>query len=719
MSLQFLSPIYLLGLLAAGIPVLIHLLTRRQQKHIRFSAVYLLSQSRQRSIRRSTPNRLLLLLLRCLAILCFSLALAHPIFSFTGPQSLLPESPSATVFILDDSFSMSAATKTGGSLFHSAAEKFGTLAKSIRKETSYAVVSGSAEARVWKGWADSGESVGKLISGSVASFQTTSMGRAIAEAVHLLDETSQPEKRIVIFTDLQKNGWTQGDLPEFSSGDSYKIQIVDFSALQAQPNRAAIESVSVDQEFLTNTRIVRVRAETRNLSKTQPLAQLAVSLWTHDKKLSEGMIDLPSQTLVARDFSFPQPGGEPVEGYVEIQEDGLMPDNRRYFTFQPDQTIKVLVVDGDPKTVEHQSESFYVERALNPFSVALSNIEPTVSTLNELPQRTIMDYSVVILCNVRELPLGFEIELERYVLHGGALLVALGDQVDPKYYNEKLGSLLPVTLETILTVPPDQDAFHFALEESGHRALNVFTGQPLLEMRDIQFHSIYDVKPREDAASSIPMRFSNGSPALVESDLGKGKILLFTSSLDRDWNNFPIQPTFLPWLQRWVKYSAHSLESLSHQDLLVSQPLKRWQEGLPGTTLFVQMPGGKIVRPPQSTDEILFRDTTHPGVYRVYQMAKEENPGAQEPVETVVPALPEGTELAGTFTVNVDTGESDPEKIPLAEIQKLLGNLDVELIPVDELDKSTAPQEGFPFTTPLLLLVSGFLFWEGFLVRRE
>ena len=64
MSLNFLSPIFLLGLLGIAIPILIHLMTRRQQKHIRFSAVYLLFQSQKRSVKKSTPNRLLLLLIR-------------------------------------------------------------------------------------------------------------------------------------------------------------------------------------------------------------------------------------------------------------------------------------------------------------------------------------------------------------------------------------------------------------------------------------------------------------------------------------------------------------------------------------------------------------------------------------------------------------------------------------------------------------------------------
>ena len=107
MNLQFLSPWFLLGGLGITLPILVHLLTRRHQTRIRFSALYLLEQAQKRSIRRAQPNRLLLLLFRCLGILFLSLALANPIFSFGGPEEFLPSKPSANVLILDNSYSMS------------------------------------------------------------------------------------------------------------------------------------------------------------------------------------------------------------------------------------------------------------------------------------------------------------------------------------------------------------------------------------------------------------------------------------------------------------------------------------------------------------------------------------------------------------------------------------------------------------------------------------
>ena len=113
MNISFLSPVFLLGLLGISVPILIHLLTRRQQKQIRFSAIYLLLRSQKRSIKRAPPNRLWLLIIRCLAIVLLSLALANPLCSFGTAEDLVASKTAANIFILDDSFSMASKVAEG------------------------------------------------------------------------------------------------------------------------------------------------------------------------------------------------------------------------------------------------------------------------------------------------------------------------------------------------------------------------------------------------------------------------------------------------------------------------------------------------------------------------------------------------------------------------------------------------------------------------------
>ena len=207
-----------------------------------------------------------------------------------------------------------------------------------------------------------------------------------------------------------------------------------------------IENIEISQEFLTQSRLLRVKAKVKNFSKT--VNRLPLSFFLEGKLVKEELLDIPPEQTLIQEFSYPLIKNQPLNGKLQISDDVLPIDNSRYFPFHPSQNIQVLVVDGDPETISHQSESFYLERALNPFSVSLSHIDPTVSTLAELTLRNLSDFSVVILANVRELPPGYELELEKFVLNGGALLFGMGDQVDPKYFNEHLGNLLPVQLES-------------------------------------------------------------------------------------------------------------------------------------------------------------------------------------------------------------------------------------------------------------------------------
>jgi len=717
MNLNFLSPIFLFGLLGISIPILIHLMTRRQQKHILFSAVYLLFQSKNRSVKKSTPNRLLLLLIRCLGILLLSLALAHPIFSFSGPADLLPASPSASVFILDDSYSMGMRSEDGA-LYDRAVSALLKPVSKIPVKSAYSIVLASSSTRLLLDWTGDATLAEKLLKTSKASFQTTRIGKAVSKAVQLLESATQKEKRIFIFTDLDKNGWNEKEFSDSElANQRYPVTIVNFSALGTGQNRADVQQAEVSQEFLTNSRIIRVKSKVANLLSDSAINGLDVSLTINGKQKSRAILQLSAGEEVKKEFTFPLKGNEAIHGAVEIPYDALNVDNKRFFFYQPDQKIKVLVVDGDPKTVAHQRETFYVENALNPFTVALSNIEPTVSTLEELQVRNLFDFSVVMLCNVRDLPFDYERQLEKYVRRGGALFIALGDQIDPKYYNEKLGNLLPVSIASLHQVGLSDEPFRLDIKKSAHPVLKVFKGKSLEEMKSIRFNALYSVEPRENRKYTVPLRFTNKYPAVVESDFGKGKVILYVSSVDRDWNNFPIQPTFLPWIQRWVKYSARGLESILHQQLLVGETFE-WNETAPDSLLYVESPDGKITQLAGTS----YDETFVPGVYRLFRKdggAKEISGAGENAESKIVSKLSDNAIPAGTFTVNIDTRESVSGKISEKEVRKLLGNLQVSFSSGTDSHQTADASSGFPLATPFLMLVAGMLLWEGFMVRRE
>ncbi|MZG29877.1 MAG: VWA domain-containing protein [Nitrospinae bacterium] len=700
MSLNFSSPLFLLGMAGISIPILIHLLTKRQQKQIKFSAVYLLTQSQRRSIRKSRPNKLLLLLTRCLAIALFSIALANPFFSFGKSEAFLPASPASIVFVLDNSYSMGIRSKEK-TLFDNAIKYIFEIIKQSPDSSEFSLVLASSPAQTIQEWTTNKPAFATILKAQTISYQTTHIGGAIDEAIKLLDIAKHENKKILLLTDLDKNGWQEGSFP--TSTTPYLIQTINFSQLQSGDNKGMIENVNLSQEFLTQSRMLRVKAEVKNFSNT--LSQTPVSLFLEGKLVKEKLLDLPAGQTIDQEFSYPLKRNQPLNGKIQISDDALPIDNSRYFPFHPSQNIRVLVVDGDPETISHQSESFYLEHALNPFSVPLSNIDPTVSTLAELTLRNLSDFSVVILANVRELPPGYELELEKFVLNGGALLFGMGDQVNPKYFNERLGNLLPVKLESQQQTRKGE--LHLLLKNNDHPVMQVFSAKALEEMRGINFYSMYTLSAREDKKFKVGTWFSNKHPAVIESETGKGIVVLFLSSLDRDWNDFPIQPTYLPWIQRWTQYAARGLEQVSQQELLVGEPFRN---NVKDERRIVLSPDGTL----RNIENGYFSKTFQPGVYRLYSLPSLDVESQKE-----LTKLPPGAEPAGTFTVNIDTSESEPGKISKIEIENLLKGTKLEFLEPQTESGRPETSDGLPLSTALFLMVAGMLFLEGWMVRRE
>ena len=318
MSLNFSSPFFLFGLMGMSVPILIHLLTRRQQKQVRFSAVYLLSQSQKRSIKKSRPNRLLLLLLRCMGIALLSLALAGPLFSFGDSEAFRSNTPSSYVFIVDDSYSMRSRIKEK-TLFQSATQFLSKLLAKIPDGSEFSLVLASNPAHTDQDWITQKNSFEKLILGLQPSYQTTDIGHAMEKAIHLFSTAKNKKKNLILLTDMNKNGWDKEVFSEIANVLTTPFQIFDFSTLAMKKNQVSVESVETHQEFLARSRILKIKTKIKNHSQSNQ--RLPVSLVFDRKIEKETLIDIPAGQTITREFSVPVSNGDPVRGEIKAGED--------------------------------------------------------------------------------------------------------------------------------------------------------------------------------------------------------------------------------------------------------------------------------------------------------------------------------------------------------------------------------------------------------------
>ncbi|MEK7335244.1 MAG: BatA and WFA domain-containing protein, partial [Candidatus Binatota bacterium] len=215
MSLFFLHPLYLYGLIATSIPFLIHLLNRRRVKRIRFPAVRFVLLSQRRISRTYRLRHWLLLALRSLAVLLLVLLLAHPIFQtgvglFAGGGSL------SLVIVVDNSLSMK--WSRAGEGFKQAKEAARLLISSLKDGDRVALVPTNRSERGEIRLRGEREVLLKELDGIRISAGTADFSSALGKAYELLREPAA-QKEIWLMTDMALTDWDRFSISSLGQHD--------------------------------------------------------------------------------------------------------------------------------------------------------------------------------------------------------------------------------------------------------------------------------------------------------------------------------------------------------------------------------------------------------------------------------------------------------------------------------------------------------------------
>ena len=194
----FLHPWALAGLAAAAIPVLLHLLARREPPTVVFPAVrYLITTTREHQRRLKLQN-LLLLLLRTLLIVALVLAAAGPTLPLRGVPG---HAPGALVVILDNSPSSGAMVAGSPRLAQLRSAAREVLARATPEDAVWLITAEGVPQR--------GDS--RALTDQVSALALSPRRLDLGAAITAADEVLAPESRpggIVLLTDLQASAVT-------------------------------------------------------------------------------------------------------------------------------------------------------------------------------------------------------------------------------------------------------------------------------------------------------------------------------------------------------------------------------------------------------------------------------------------------------------------------------------------------------------------------------
>ena len=515
----FLSPLYLLGGLMIGIPILLHLFHRRTEVVVDFPAVRLLKRGPVELHRRRRLRELILLALRMAALLLLALSFARPYLASAIASSNQPLS----VIVVDTSFSMSAPGQMDKARA-AAARAVGAVPSS----SAVALVSfADAATAVVQPTTDRG-AVERAIATLMAGPGGTRYRTALAKASELIGPR---DGHVTIVTDVQQSGWDASD--EGGIPDGVGIDVV---SIAAPKGNLAITSA----EPRGNTIVATVQNYGSEAAKSN------VTLTIDGKPAATTSIDVAPQSAADATLS----ATLPQSGAAQLSIDdaaGYQGDNVRYVSLDPGQALPVTIIVADPAAT---TRGIYMERALGVVAGGREFSAETVDgrewsgwTVDAVARR-----AAIVLSGTRTLDRRGRELIKNYIAGGGQALVTLGPDVDPGTLTDIVGvdlGVVPAPVQaaggSVTMVPSDarHPIFRPFLTPSG--AL----GDVLVE----QYRRLNDQTGR-----LVLARFSGGATALAEQPVGQGRVMVFTSDLDNQWSRFPLNAAFVPFSVETMRY---------------------------------------------------------------------------------------------------------------------------------------------------------------------
>ena len=535
----FLTPLFLIGLLAALIPVAIHLIRREKPPKVMFSTIRFLKKTSKKLVLFQHLQQIALLLLRAAVIVLLVLAFARPLLNQSVAR-LLDADPQSAVILLDLSMSM----RWQDNFDQAKAEALAVVDRlSGGDELGLVAFSGAAE--VVRELDTEGGQLRELIeSFGEPGFGSTRYYPNLRLADQMLEDSRYENRAIYLISDFQEVG-LQGADESWKLAPGVALYLIDVGS--ADSENLVLTDVRSPEQLLEDSAQQQILARVRSTG-TQYLENGEISLSLNGQMVDRRPVDLTDRSEQVVTFAVDFEAEGDYVGEIRVAGDDFADDNAYYFTVDVLPKINVLLVNGEASDNWFDDEGHWFGLAVSstdssPFS--LETIDPS-----EFSAAAMRQSDVVALLNVGELTSSQAAALSEYVVNGGSLLIAPGDRVDERVFNQQLGEISPARLEQVGLLGRD-DYLVIADYDRRHPIL-----RPLGSDWSARFQGHWRLTPSEDA--KVLMQFDNTEAALVEKDVGEGKILLFASSLDLEWNNLALQGLFLPFVHETLRHLVRS-----------------------------------------------------------------------------------------------------------------------------------------------------------------
>jgi hypothetical protein len=526
-----LAPWFLAGLTALGVPIFVHLLRRHKSTPQPVSSLMFFERGTQSSTRYRRLHYLLLFALRCALVLLVVLAFANPYLRRAAADA----NARLLLIVLDNSFSMRAGTR-----FSEAKQQaLAVLArKSYAQKAQIMVLGGKLDA-LTQAITDDAQ-----LHAALASIQPGD-GHAnfgdLARAIRPMAETFRGPIDLHLFSDMQRTAMP-ANLADALLPSNVTLIFEPVVKGSAPPNWT-VESVDAPDSLSDPKDPTRSRVQAVVAGFGTPAAAKTVSLVVNGKVIATRKVDVPAGGRATVEFAPLDVGYGFNRCEVRISGGDAFPaDDATVFAVRRSDPERVLFLHAASDT----RSALYFGSALD--AAAHSSFVIQSVGAEQSSDLDPSKYAFVVLSDTVILPSIFEHALAQYVAKGGSVLIALGTSAGghpriPLWDREvrdvhdyaRTGN--PATVGHVDFSYPALGQAQPGRDNGGWADVKVFYAAVL--------------NPEGERVSA---RLTDGTPFLLEKQLGEGRVLLLTTGLENLTNDLPLHPVFVAFVDRTAHY---------------------------------------------------------------------------------------------------------------------------------------------------------------------
>lgn len=551
--MSILAPLYFLGALAIGLPILFHLIRRRPKGEVEFSSLMFLQPTPPRLTKRSRLENWPLLLMRALALLLLATAFARPFLrgaSFSQQEEL----GRRLMLVIDTSASMQRTD-----LWDQAQEKAKSVISDLTQGDQLAIVTFDREPTTRLSYEQSAEltldQLKKTALATVAdvepTWHATNLGTAIGYAADAA-VTFEPDD--VVDDEIG------ADDPSHV-GPAHMILISD---MQAGSNIESLQTYTWPKELKLDVRRVaakkRTNASAQILGETQsedgdPRIRVRVSNSDPDAEVSRfriawvgdqsGSVELPVQVPAgeARVVRMPIPDASVTS--LVLRDDSHSFDNQRYLVSPQPQSLTMLYIGSDATANSKVAEPrdsllFYLQR------IPLNNTQRSVAVVPLEPAKLVTppDVSTTPLVVVGE-PISTDAasQLKQYVASGGRVLFVMSNESDQDM--QPAISQVGDTASFDVSEAKLKDYAMFSQIDFSDPVFRRMSDPQFNDFTKVRFWSHRKIENVPDEWNSLAT-FDDGDPALLQRKVDDGRVWVLTTGWQPKSSQLALSTKFLP-----------------------------------------------------------------------------------------------------------------------------------------------------------------------------